>query len=126
MAPPKEPQPSSAEGELPFEYDWTPADEVLTAFAGIPLLVRAARSYGVPTSVKPHLRLKERQRSSLQVTQAHAVAPVSPCYPSNGVTAASWFWEQRASGLSLAVNGHDLILGQAAQPKQKHRFEHAA
>ena len=89
MAPPKEPQPSSAEGELPFEYDWTPADEVLTAFAGIPLLVRAARSYGVPTSVKPHLRLKERQRSSLQVTQAPPLPQFRPDTASNGVTAAS-------------------------------------
>ncbi|MBK7925949.1 MAG: hypothetical protein IPJ98_00215 [Bryobacterales bacterium] len=35
---------SPAEGELPFEYDWQPAREVLTAYAGIPLFVRAARS----------------------------------------------------------------------------------
>jgi len=78
MALPKKPKRSPAEGELPFEYDWTPTQEVLTAYAGIPLLVRAARSFGLPTSVKPHLRLKERQRSSLHVTRAHAVAPVSP------------------------------------------------
>ena len=62
MALPKKPKRSPAEGELPFEYDWTPTQEVLTAYAGIPLLVRAARSFGVPSSVRQHLRLKERQR----------------------------------------------------------------
>lgn len=62
MALPKKPKRSPAEGELPFEYDWEPAEEVLTAYAGIPLFVRAVRSFGVPGSVKQHLELKQRQR----------------------------------------------------------------
>src|SRR5512134_3582800 len=62
MARPKRPKRSPAEGELPFEYDWEPAEEVLTAYADIPLFVRAARSLGVPSSVKRHLELKQRQR----------------------------------------------------------------
>jgi len=78
MALQKEPKPSSAEGELPLEYDWTPVDDVLTVYADILLLERAACSFGVPTSVKPHLRLKERQRRSLHVTQTHAAGSVSP------------------------------------------------
>ena len=57
MALPKQPKRSPAEGELPFEYDWTPAEEVLTAYAGIPLFVRAARLFGVPASVKQHLHV---------------------------------------------------------------------
>jgi len=62
MSLPKKPKRSPAEGELPFEYDWEPAEEVLTAYAGIPLLVRAARSFGVPDSVRRNLTLKQRQR----------------------------------------------------------------
>jgi hypothetical protein len=62
MALPKNPRRSPAEGELPLEYDWEPAEEVLTAYAGIPLFVRAARSFDVPGSVKRHLQWKQRQR----------------------------------------------------------------
>ena len=59
--PPKKKR-SPAEGELPLEYDWQPADEVLTAYAGIPLFVRTARSLDVPGSIQRHLHLKQRQR----------------------------------------------------------------
>jgi hypothetical protein len=62
MALPKKAKRSPAEGELPFEYDWEPAEEVLTAYAGVPLFVRAMRSFDVPGSVKQHLHLKQRQR----------------------------------------------------------------
>jgi hypothetical protein len=63
MALPKKPRRSPAEGELPFEYDFDhPAEEVLTAYAGVPLFVRAVRSLEVPGSVKRHLHLKQRQR----------------------------------------------------------------
>jgi hypothetical protein len=68
MALPKKPKRSPAEGELPFEYDWEPAEEVLTAYAGIPLLVRAARSFGVPQSVERNLSLKRRQRGFDEAT----------------------------------------------------------
>jgi len=50
MALAKKPGRSPAEGELPFEYDFEhPAEEVLTAYAGIPLFVRALRPFQVPT-----------------------------------------------------------------------------
>ncbi|MGC9973299.1 MAG: IS1380 family transposase [Bryobacteraceae bacterium] len=68
MALPKKLKRSPAEGELPFEYDWEPAEEVLTAYAGVPLLVRAVRSLGVPASVKQHLELKQRQRGFDEAT----------------------------------------------------------
>jgi hypothetical protein len=64
----KKPKPSPAAGELPFEYDWEPAEEVLTAYAGIPLFVRAARSFGVPQSVARNLTLKQRQRGFDEAT----------------------------------------------------------
>ncbi len=53
---------SPAEEDLLFEYDPEPVEEVLTAYAGIPLFVRAARSLGVGTSVKRHVRVKQRER----------------------------------------------------------------
>ena len=65
---PKKPKHSPAAGELPFEYDVEPAEEVLTGYAGMPLFVRAARSFGVPESVKQHLRLKQRQRGFDEAT----------------------------------------------------------
>jgi hypothetical protein len=68
MALPKKPKRSPAEGELPFEYDWEPAEEVLTAYAGIPLCVRAARSLGIPSSVKRYLQVKQRQRGFDEAT----------------------------------------------------------
>lgn len=69
MAPARTPKHSPAEGELPFEYDFEhPAEEVLTAYAGIPLLVQALRSFQVPGSVKRHLHLKQRQRGFDEAT----------------------------------------------------------
>jgi len=69
MALPKKPKRSPAEGELPFEYDFEqPAAEVLTAYAGIPLLVRAARSFDVPGSVQRNLHLQQRQRGFDEAT----------------------------------------------------------
>jgi len=69
MALPKKPRRSPAEGELPFEYDFDhPAEEVLTAYAGVPLFVRAVRSLEVPGSVKRHLHLKQRQRGFDEAT----------------------------------------------------------
>jgi hypothetical protein len=68
MSLPRKPKRSPSEGELPFEYDWEPAKEVLTTFAGIPLFVRAARSLDVPRRVKRHLHVKQRQRGFDEAT----------------------------------------------------------
>ena len=68
MALAKKPKRSPAEGELPFEYDWEPAEELLTAYAGVPLFVRAMRSLGVPGSVQRHLRIKQRTRGLDEAT----------------------------------------------------------
>jgi len=57
------PKRSRAEGKLPCQYDREPAEEVLTAYTGVPLLARAVRSFDVPGSVERHLHLKQRQRS---------------------------------------------------------------
>lgn len=58
----KKSQPSPAEGEFLFEIDETPLEETLTSFGGLPLFLRTARSLGVGTSVKRHVRIKQRRR----------------------------------------------------------------
>jgi len=55
-------KPSPSEGPLLLEFDPQPAEEVLTALGGLPLVVQAFRSLGLPGSVKQHLVVKERQR----------------------------------------------------------------
>ena len=55
-------RPSPTESPLLFEIDAEPIDECLTALGGVPLLIQAARSLGVPGSVKQHVGLKQRQR----------------------------------------------------------------
>jgi hypothetical protein len=59
---------SPAEGEFLFEIDETPTDECLTAFGGLPLFVRTARSLDVPGSVKRNLSLKRRDRGFDEAT----------------------------------------------------------
>jgi len=56
------PRRSPAEGEFLFEMDPEPLEERITALGGVPLLVRAIRSFDVPGSVKRHLHLKQRER----------------------------------------------------------------
>ena len=61
-------KPSPTEAPLLFEFDPKPAEEVLTALGGLPLVVQAFRSLGLPGSVKQHLVVKERQRGYDEAT----------------------------------------------------------
>jgi len=61
-------KPSPTESPLLFEFDSQPAEEMLTALGGLPLVVQAFRSLGLPGSVKQHLALKERQRGYDEAT----------------------------------------------------------
>lgn len=61
-------KPSPTESPLLFEIDPEPAAEVLTALGGVPLVVQAFRSLGVPGSVKQHVKIKERQRGFDEAT----------------------------------------------------------
>jgi hypothetical protein len=47
---------------LLFELDPEPLQETLTALGGIPLVVQAFRSLGLPRSIQEHVRVKQRQR----------------------------------------------------------------
>jgi hypothetical protein len=53
---------SATASPLLFELDPRPLQETLTALGGIPLVVQALRSLGLPQSVAEHVRVKQRQR----------------------------------------------------------------
>src|SRR5260370_38270079 len=55
-------KPSPTESPVLFEFDPKPAEEVLTALGGLPLVVQAFRSLGLPGRVKQHVAVKERPR----------------------------------------------------------------
>jgi Transposase DDE domain group 1 len=59
---------SPTESPLLFEIDPEPAPESLTALGGMPLVVEAFRSLGLPGSVKRHVQVKERQRGYDEAT----------------------------------------------------------
>jgi hypothetical protein len=53
---------SPAEGDFLFELDPEPLEETVTAYGGIPVFLRAARSLDVGGLVKRHVHLKKRDR----------------------------------------------------------------
>ena len=55
-------KPSPAESPMLFEIDPEPAPETLPALGGIPLLVQAFGSLGLPARVKRHVQVKQRER----------------------------------------------------------------
>ena len=61
-------KPSPTESPLPFELDPTPLEETLTAFGGVPLVVRAFRSLGLPGAVQREVHTKVRQRGYDEAT----------------------------------------------------------
>jgi len=62
MGIPRKQKSSPAEGEFLFQLDPEPLDECVTAYAGIPLLLQAARSLDVAGRVQQHLHIKQRHR----------------------------------------------------------------
>jgi len=53
---------------LLFELDPEPLPEMLTALGGIPLVVQAFRSLGLPGSIQEHVRVKQRERGYDEAT----------------------------------------------------------
>ncbi len=62
------PKPSPTESALLFEVDPKPLEEALIALGGIPLVVQAFRSLGLPGSVQQHVAVKERERGYDEAT----------------------------------------------------------
>src|SRR5713226_9951484 len=53
---------------LPFQLDPEPATETLTSYGGVPLVIQAFRSLGLPQAVERHVRIKERERGYDEAT----------------------------------------------------------
>ena len=64
----KIPKPSPTASPLLFELDPEPLEETLTALGGIPLVVQAFRSLGLPQSIQEHVRVKQRERGYDEAT----------------------------------------------------------
>jgi len=61
-------KPSPTVSPLLFELDPEPLQETLTALGGIPLVVQAFRSLGLPQRIQEHVRVKQRQRGYDEAT----------------------------------------------------------
>ena len=70
MIKPKRPSPT--ESPLLFEIDSEPLAETLTAWGGVPLVVQAFRSLGVPASVQQHVQIKQRERGYDEATMVES------------------------------------------------------
>jgi hypothetical protein len=64
----KIPKPSPAASPLLFELGPEPRQETLTALGGIPLVVQAFRSLGLPRSIQEHVPVKQRERGYEEAT----------------------------------------------------------
>lgn len=59
---------SPTESPLPFTLDPKPLEETLTSYGGLPLVVQAFRSLGLPGSVQRDVKVKVRQRGYDEAT----------------------------------------------------------
>jgi hypothetical protein len=65
-------KPSPTESPLRFEIDAEPLAETLTAWGGVPLVVQAFRSLGVPASVQQHVQIRQRERGYDEATMVES------------------------------------------------------
>ncbi len=65
-------RPSPTESPLLIEIDPEPIPETLTAMGGVPLVVQAFRSLGLPASVRQQVRVKERERGYDEATMVES------------------------------------------------------
>ena len=70
MNPPRKPSPT--ESPLLFEIDDNPLEETLTCWGGVPLVVQAFRSLGVPAMVRQHVHIKQRERGYDEATMVES------------------------------------------------------
>lgn len=104
-------KPSPTESPLLFELDPKPAEEMLTSWGGIPLVVQAFRSLGLPGSVKQHVVVKERQRGYDEATFVESFVLLNAA----GGECLEDFEHLRAdAGLSEMI-GHEVPSSEAAR-----------
>jgi hypothetical protein len=56
-----------------FEIDPKPLAEELTALGGVPLVVRAFRSLGLPAATQEHAHIKQRERGYEEPTDVESL-----------------------------------------------------
>ena len=56
-----------------FEIDPKPLGEELTALGGVPLVVRAFRSLGLPAAIQEHVHIKQRERGYDEATYVESL-----------------------------------------------------
>ena len=65
-------RPSPTESPLLFEIDPEPLAETLTAWGGVPLVVQAFRSLGIPARVRQHIHIRQRERGYDEATMVES------------------------------------------------------
>lgn len=103
-------KPSPTESPLLFQIDPEPAQESLTALGGMPLVVQAFRSLGLPGSVKRHVRVKERQRGYDEATLVESLVVLNAA---GGECVDDFQRLREDSGLAELI-GHELPSPSAA------------
>jgi|SRR5579863_4956683 len=102
---------SPTESPLRFEVDPEPIEETLTALGGIPLVVQAFRSLGLPQSVKEQVRVKERERGYDEATMVESFVILNAA---GGECADDFERLRQDPGLAEMV-GHELPSPSAAR-----------
>ena len=106
----KIPKASPTASPLPFELDPEPLEETLTARGGIPLVVQAFRSLGLPRSMQEQVRVKERQRGYDEATFVESLVIL---HAAGGEYVDDFEHLRQDSGLAEMI-GHELPSPRAA------------
>src|ERR1017187_1511238 len=106
----KIPKASPTASPLPFELDPKPLEETLTARGGIPLVVQAFRSLGLPRSMQEQVRVKERQRGYDEATFVESLVIL---HAAGGEYVDDFEHLRQDSGLAEMI-GHELPSPRAA------------
>jgi hypothetical protein len=102
---------SPAEGEFVFEIDEEPLEESVTAFGGVPLFVRTARSLDVAGSVKRNIHIKQRERGFDEPTYIESFLVLNAA----GGDCLEDFDQLRADPGLAEMLGHDIPSAVAAR-----------
>jgi len=104
-------KPSPAAGEFLFEIDSEPLEECLTAWGGVPLLVRAARSLDLPGLVQSHVQVKQRERGFDEATYVESFLILNAV----GGDCLEDFDQLREDGGLKEMLGHEVPSAEAAR-----------
>ena len=103
-------RPSPTQQGLGFEYDEGHKDQGITALAGIPVLIQAFRSLGLPSSVKRNVSVKQRERGYDEATYVESFVILNAA----GGECLDDFAHLRKDAVGDLV-GHDLPSPEAAR-----------